>query len=118
MNTSTRDLNHKQTVREWIQGFVEGLNSDFVGLWQITGNGRLDFHFSDEEMFQYITLCVEALITAGASPVTCTRPITIIEKYGTSAAQIAQAVAIEWKGKGNNLELDLWFALPLLYDEE
>lgn len=115
MNMQMRDHNHNQTVENWVHGFVEGLNTDLVGLWQIAGNGRLDFKFSDTELQEYIAVCVEALVTAGASPVTCGKPITRVVKYGNSAKQIANEVAIDWKTDSENLELDLWFALPAFY---
>jgi hypothetical protein len=57
------------SVEESIEGFIEELHRDVVGLWQIFAIGRGGFELEGDALEAFVRSHVLALLKAGAKPV-------------------------------------------------
>lgn len=121
LNLQARDRVFGQTVTEYIQTVPGELPIDAVGLWQIVPAGRQRFGLSGDDLTEFVSRCVFALMTHGAKPVVGgggTKYDWIIQQqYGETNEEIVDAVVKEWLASGavDSDPSGLWFALPSPY---
>jgi hypothetical protein len=109
------------TVLEYIQKVPAELPIDAVGLWQIVPRGRRRFGLSGDDLTEFVSRCVSALLARGAKPVVGgggTKYDWIYQpQYGETNSEILDSIMKEWLASGSP-ECDpggLWFALPSPY---
>ena len=63
-----RERRPGETVAEYIENLPYEIDSDGEGLWKIVPGGR-SFGFEDDDLAEFVRLCVNRLLEAGAVPV-------------------------------------------------
>ena len=118
-----RHLEYGRTARAWMTLTAGELVRDAVGLWQIVPDGRTGFGLDGPELVQFVRNSVLVLLKRGAKPVRGGRGTgynwIVQPHYGTTDAEIADAVIAEWLAAGRDPDFDgVWFALPRVYQEQ
>jgi hypothetical protein len=121
LNLSARDRVYGQTIADYIETVSGELPIDAVGLWQIVPAGRLGFQLDGDDLTEFVSRCVSALLEHGAKPVVGgggTNYDWIYQpQYGEMTEDILPSVIKEWLANGAP-DCDpggLWFALPSPY---
>jgi hypothetical protein len=122
----TKELRHQEygrTVSDWIGLTAGELVRDAVGLWQIVPDGRTGFGLGGPDLVDFVRKSVLVLLKRGAKPVRGGRGTgynwIVQPQYGTTDADIADAVIAEWLAAGRDPDFDgVWFALPHVYQEK
>jgi hypothetical protein len=119
MNPELRD-EFGMTASEVIAEIPLELHRDGVGIHQIVGSGRDDFHLVGPDLVDFVRRGIHALLDAGAVPVRFGGGSgfdwVAQKQYGTDKEQITEVVIEEWLA----LPLDpvvlfskgVWFADP------
>jgi hypothetical protein len=120
LDFGAKDKFFGETLIECIQETPDELSVDAVGLWQIVSAGRHGFELSDDDLAEFVRLCVLALLEHGAKPVIGgggTEYDWILQpQYGEKNEEITSAVVNEWLAMGGDSDPGgLWFALPSPY---
>ena len=109
-----------ETISEVIAMLPNELSYDVVGVWHIVPDGETGFGLSGDGLADFLKRAILALLDAGAVPVRHF-PGTDYEwvrqnQYGTTRAEIADAIVREWAPVPNNslsmIENCPWFARP------
>ena len=121
LDLQARDQVCGQTVMEYIQTVAGELPIDAVGLWQIVPAGRQRFKLTGDDLTEFVSRCVSALLVSGARPVVGgngTEYDWILQpQYGETREEIVDAVLKEWLASGGG-DCDpggLWFTLSSPY---
>jgi hypothetical protein len=123
MKNEPRHRDTGGTIGEYASAAAEELEIDAVGLWQIVPVGRNDFGLDGESLADFVRQNLLALFAKGAKPVIGRKGVDhwiLKDDYGTTPAQMADAVIEEWRASGAKDPKpydSLWFALPKMYEE-
>src|SRR5450830_2141184 len=117
LNLQHKDHVFGQTVMDYIKTVSGELPIDAVGLWQIVPVGRQQFRLNDEDLTEFVSRCVCALLEHGAKPVVggagSKYDWILHPQYGETTMEIVDAVLKEWLASGAK-DCDpggLWFTL-------
>lgn len=122
-----KELLHKfygTPIYEWISKVPNELPQDAVGMWQLVTSGEEGFGLEEEDLDEYISLCIAGILNAGAKPVYGQKKETysiwvLNKKYIGSNDEIVKLILqdlknakIESEELYKNFIFGLWFALP------
>ncbi|PZR36846.1 hypothetical protein [Caulobacter segnis] len=106
------------SIQDSIDGLLNELEIDAVGMWQIVPKGRVDFGLEGSELADFVRRHVSALVYAGALP----QMIKFCDgqkqwvpdpKYGTDREGIIERVMNEWLADPIDPDVGgLWFQTP------
>lgn len=106
------------SIQESIDGLVNELEIDAVGMWQIVPKGRVEFGLEGRNLADFVRRHVSALVDAGALPqkveVRGGQKQWIPDpSYGTDREAIVERVMSEWLADPIDPDVGgLWFHTP------
>ncbi|MCE3233585.1 MAG: hypothetical protein K0R98_1842 [Rickettsiaceae bacterium] len=114
---------NKDILNESIAGYINELNVDAVGLWQIVNEAHRVFKLQDKDLVGFVKKHIESILNAGASPVWSKEngkyDWTLATEYGDTVEKITNSIITEWEKQGlKELNFDsIWFALPKFFKD-